>query len=110
MQIEIEKFVTRQTNLQNSFLDGDITSSDYNEMKSRIESELSDKQVKLERLKSTKSPFKVYLNKTLPMIENLRHKHVPKGCGVCGRDRERANSRRGERGEMVLTHYLFSRV
>ena len=42
-------------------------------MKSRIESELSDKQVKLERLKSTKSPFKVYLNKTLPMIENLSH-------------------------------------
>ena len=63
----------RQTNLQNLFLDGDITSSDYNEMKSRIESELSDKQVKLERLKSTKSPFKVYLNKTLPMIENLSH-------------------------------------
>ena len=31
------------------------------------------KQVKLERLKSTKSPFKVYLNKTLPMIENLSH-------------------------------------
>ena len=24
-------------------------------------------------LKSTKSPFKVYLNKTLPMIENLSH-------------------------------------
>ena len=42
-------------------------------MKTRIESELSDKQVKLERLKSTKSPFKVYLNKTLPMIENLSH-------------------------------------
>ena len=40
-------------------------------MKIRIESELNDKQIKLERLKSTKSPFKVYLNKTLPMIENL---------------------------------------
>jgi len=40
-------------------------------MKIRIESDLSHKQVKLERLKSTKSPFKVYLNKTLPMIENL---------------------------------------
>ena len=24
-------------------------------------------------VKSTKSPFKVYLNKTLPMIENLSH-------------------------------------
>ena len=40
-------------------------------MKIRIESELNDKQIKLERLKSTKSPFKLYLNKTLPMIENL---------------------------------------
>jgi site-specific DNA recombinase len=51
--------------------DGDISSSDYNDMKIRIESELSQKQVKLDWLKSTKSPFKVYLNKTLPMIENL---------------------------------------
>ena len=71
LETEIEKFVTRQTNLQNSFLDLDITSSDYNEMKIRIESDLSHKQVKLDRLKSTKSPFKEYLNKTLPMIENL---------------------------------------
>ena len=30
-------------------------------------------QIKLERLKSTKGPFKVNLNKTLPMIENLSH-------------------------------------
>ena len=51
--------------------DGDISSSDYNDMKIRIESELSQKQVKLDWLKSSKSPFKVYLNKTLPMIENL---------------------------------------
>ena len=70
---EIETCKTCQLNLQNSFLDGDITSTDYNEMKIRIESDLSHKQVKLERLKSTKSPFKVYLNKTLPMIENLSH-------------------------------------
>ena len=42
-------------------------------MKSRIESELINKRVKLEHLKLSKSPFKVYLNKTLPMIENLSH-------------------------------------
>ena len=70
-KLEKETCITRQLNLQNSFLDGDITSSDYNEMKSRIESELSQKQIKLDRLKSTKSPFKEYLSKTLPMIENL---------------------------------------
>ena len=70
-KLEIETFTTRQVNNQNSFLDGDITSSDYNEMKSRIESEISQKQIKLNRLKSTKSPFKEYLSKTLPMIENL---------------------------------------
>jgi len=70
-KLEIETCITRQLNLQNSFLDGDITYSDFNEMKSRIESELSQKQIKLDRLKSTKSPFKEYLSKTLPMIENL---------------------------------------
>ena len=71
LETEIEKYETRQTNLQNSFLDGDISSSDYNEMKIRIETELSHKKIQLDRLKSTKSPFKVYLNKILPMIENL---------------------------------------
>ena len=71
LETEIETCKTRQLNLQNSFLDCGISSSDFNEMKIRIESELNDKQIKLERLKSTKSPFKVYLNKTLPMIENL---------------------------------------
>jgi site-specific DNA recombinase len=73
LETEIETCKTRQLNLQNSFLDCGISSSDFNQMKIRIESELNDKQIKLERLKSTKSPFKVYLNKTLPMIENLSH-------------------------------------
>ena len=36
-----------------------------------MKSDLIHKQIKLERLKSTKSPFKEYFNKTLPMIENL---------------------------------------
>ena len=67
----IENYGRRQLKLQNSFLDGDITSVDYNEMKSRIESEISEKRDQLSNLKSVKSPFKVYLNKTLPMIENL---------------------------------------
>ena len=69
----IENYGRRQLKLQNSFLDGDITSVDYNEMKSRIESEISEKRDQLSNLKSVKSPFKVYLNKTLPMIENLSH-------------------------------------
>ena len=67
----IENYGRRQLKLQNSFLDGDITSVDYNGMKSRIESEISEKKDQLSNLKSVKSPFKVYLNKTLPMIENL---------------------------------------
>ena len=40
-------------------------------MKSRIESEIIEKRGQLRRQKSVKSPFKVHLNKTLPMIENL---------------------------------------
>jgi len=42
-------------------------------MKTRIESEKSEKQDQLTNLKTLKSSFKVYLNKTLPMIENLSH-------------------------------------
>jgi hypothetical protein len=68
---DIERFSIRKINLQNSFMDGSISSMDYNEMKGRIESDLGDCEVKLIGLKSKKSPFKEYLNKSIPMIENL---------------------------------------
>ena len=41
----IENYGRRQVKLQNSFLDGDITSVDYNEMKTRIESEISENKI-----------------------------------------------------------------
>ena len=61
----------RLITLQDTLLDGKITSIDYHQIKGRIESELEQRQSELTRLKSNKSPFKEYLNKTLPMIENL---------------------------------------
>lgn len=70
-EYEIDIFSQRRIKLQNSLLDEAITSIDYYEMKGRIESELIDLQDKLKMLKSKKSPFKEYLNKTIPMIENL---------------------------------------
>ena len=53
----IENYGRRQVKLQNSFLDGDITSVDYNEMKSRIESEISEKQDQLGKFEVCKESF-----------------------------------------------------
>jgi len=69
--IEIEKINLRKVNLENSFLDGLISPEDFRSIKKRIDEELIDLVDTLRELKSHKSPFKVYLNKTLPLIENL---------------------------------------
>ena len=69
--IEIEKVNLRKVNLENSFLDGLISPEDFKCIKKRVDEELIDLVDTLSELKSHKSPFKEYLNKTLPMIENL---------------------------------------
>ncbi len=58
-------------NLENSFLDGLISPEDFKCIKKRVDEELIDLVDSSRELKSHKSPFKEYLNKTLPMIENL---------------------------------------
>lgn len=69
--IDIEKVNLRKVNLENSFLDGLISSEDFKTIKKRIDEELIDLTDTSRELKSHISPFKEYLNKTLPMIENL---------------------------------------
>ena len=52
-------------------MSNNITSVDYNDMKTRIKSEISEKQDQLKNLQTVKSPFKTYLPKNLPLIQNL---------------------------------------
>lgn len=68
---EIEKIQNRMITLQDQFLDGHISPKEYQSMKQRVEKDLIGLESKLKGLKEGKSPYKEYVNKTVPMLENL---------------------------------------
>jgi chromosome segregation ATPase len=68
---ELEKLELRKSNLQNDLMDRVITSNDYQDMKGRVEKELVLLNEKLNDLQQHISPFKVYIQKEVPMLENL---------------------------------------
>ena len=68
---EIEKLKERITNLQDQFMDGNISSNDFHPMKERTEKTLTGLQLKLKNLKQTTSPFKTFINKKVPMLEDI---------------------------------------
>lgn len=68
---EIEKVKERITRLQDQFMDGNITPDDFSSMKQRTENTLTGLQLKLKNLKQTTSPFKTFINKEVPMLENI---------------------------------------
>ncbi|GAB2498726.1 recombinase family protein [Algoriphagus taiwanensis] len=66
-----EKLILRKVTLQDSFLDGKIDSDDFKEMKRRIEDEIFSIDESLKQYQGEMSPFKEYLTKSLPMIQQL---------------------------------------
>jgi site-specific DNA recombinase len=68
---ELEKLELRKSNLQKDLMDRTITSQDYQDMKGRVEKDLVLFKVKLTDLQQQTSPFKIYIQKEVPMLENL---------------------------------------
>ncbi len=68
---EIEKLEGRKSNLQSLILDGKITAEDYNDMKRKVEKDLILIKNRLNGLQDEPSPYKTYISKTVPMLENL---------------------------------------
>ena len=68
---ELEKLELRYKNLRNAFLDKQVTPFDYQEMKSMIDKDIIITKDKLTDLQQQTSPFKVYIQKEVPMLENL---------------------------------------
>jgi hypothetical protein len=66
-----EKLINRKLSLQDSFLDGKIDSEDFKEMKKRVENEIFAINESINRYQGEMSPFKEYLTKSLPMIQQL---------------------------------------
>ena len=68
---EIDKIIKRLATLQDQFLDGNISPQEYHSMKEKVEKDLIGLELKLKSLKQDKSPYKEYINQTVPMLENL---------------------------------------
>ena len=68
---ELENVLVRKSNLQDMLLDGKITPEDFNQMKQRLEKDIALYNGKLEGLKGQLTPYKNYINNTVPMLENL---------------------------------------
>lgn len=68
---ELEKLELRYKNLRNAFLDKQVTPSDYQEMKSMIDKDIVITKDKLTDLQQEVSPFRMYIQKEVPMLENL---------------------------------------
>jgi site-specific DNA recombinase len=68
---EMERLELRRSNLQNDFMDRIITSQDYQDMKGRLDKDIILTREKLTELQQEVSPFKNYIQKEVPMLENL---------------------------------------
>jgi site-specific DNA recombinase len=68
---DIEKAEARRSNLQDLILDGTITPQDYQDMKEKVDKDLVLSKSKLSGLMDQPSPYKTYISKTVPMLENL---------------------------------------
>lgn len=52
-------------------MDGKLSSEDYQELKNSINSKLFELKNQLDELNSVTSPFNDYVNKQIPMLENI---------------------------------------
>ena len=68
---EQERLETRKSNLQNDLMDHTITPQDYQDMKGRVGKDLVLVNDKLTELQQQTSSFKGYVQKEVPMLENL---------------------------------------
>ena len=68
---EIERCESRKLNLQTKFMDEEITSSDFHEMKTKVEKDLTILKERLYFLRQKGTPYKNYVTKEIPMLENL---------------------------------------
>jgi hypothetical protein len=61
----------RKSKLQNDLMDRVITSQDYQDMKGRVDKDIILLKDKLTELQNANSPFKLYIQKEVPMLGNL---------------------------------------
>ncbi len=71
IQKELAVLSKRKTNLQDKYLDNEINSIDFNEMVEKLNIDIARLQNHLDGLQQELTPYKKYINHTIPMLQNL---------------------------------------
>lgn len=69
--IDIEKLNKRRTFVEEQYMDGLIIASEYQDLRNNINSRLFEEKRKLQESMEVLSPFKEYLDKQVPMLDDL---------------------------------------
>ena len=69
--VDIEKLNKRRIFVDEQYMDGLIMASEYQDLKNNINSRLFEEKRKLQESMEVLSPFKEYLDKQVPMLEDL---------------------------------------
>ena len=68
---EIQRLKQRRNHIQDEYMDGKITSLDYQELKMGLDIKVFEKERTLKDMNEEHSPYKEYLNKHVPALEDL---------------------------------------
>ena len=71
MTKEVERLQAMRSNLQYMLMDKKISPEDFQDMKQTLDKELVKMNSRLDELKQQMTPFRTYINKTIPMLENI---------------------------------------
>jgi uncharacterized protein YdcH (DUF465 family) len=68
---EIQRLKQRRIHIQDEYMDGKISSIDYQELKMSLDTKVFEKERSLKEMNEEHSPYKEYLNKHVPALEDL---------------------------------------
>jgi DNA invertase Pin-like site-specific DNA recombinase/uncharacterized protein YdcH (DUF465 family) len=68
---EIQRLKQRRIHIQDEYMDGKISSLDYQELKMVLDTKVFEKERSLKEMNEEHSPYKEYLNKHVPALEDL---------------------------------------
>ena len=68
---EIQRLKQRKNHIQDEYMDGKISSLEYQELKMTIDTKVFEKERSLKEMNEELSPYKEYLNRQVPALEDL---------------------------------------
>ena len=68
---EVERLNKRKSFIEEQYMDGELPAQEYQDLKNNINTRLFNEKNKLQELQEVLSPFRDYLDKQVPMLEDL---------------------------------------